>query len=239
MRVVNDLLGYKNLKIVQDTNYFSFSLDSVLIANFATLNKNTKKILDIGTGNAPIPLILTTKTDAQIFGFEIQKEIYDMALESLNLNNNNSQITLINDDIKNIADYFNAEEFDTIITNPPYFKFYEFSKLNIEEKKAIARHEITLDLKSILSISFKYLKNNGNFAMVYRTERLTEVLSLMSEYRLEPKKITFIYPKHDSSSNLFLVEGIKNAKNGLKEVKSLIVHDNNGNYTKEVKKYFN
>ena len=87
MRVTNYLLGYKDLKIVQDNEMFNFSLDSVLLPNFVTLNKNIAKILDIGCGNAPIPLILSTKTDADITGVEIQKDVYDLALESININN--------------------------------------------------------------------------------------------------------------------------------------------------------
>ena len=95
MKVINDLLGYENLKIIQDTNFFSFSLDSVLLPNFFTLDKSVKKILDIGTGNAPIPLILSTKTDAKITGVEIQKEVYDLALESISINKKEEQINIV------------------------------------------------------------------------------------------------------------------------------------------------
>lgn len=95
MKVVNDLLGYKNFKIVQNDEWFVFSLDSVLLPNFVRLNKSDKAILDIGTGNAPIPLILSTKTDAIIYGIEIQKDVYDMAVESVNLNSCSNQIKLI------------------------------------------------------------------------------------------------------------------------------------------------
>ena len=102
MKVVNDLLGYKNFKIVQNDEWFVFSLDSVLLPNFVRLNKSDKAILDIGTGNAPIPLILSTKTDAIIYGIEIQKDVYDMAVESVNLNSCSNQIKLINDDVNNI-----------------------------------------------------------------------------------------------------------------------------------------
>ena len=66
MKVVNSLLNYSNLKIVQDDEFFNFSLDSVLLPNFVTIKKDTKKILDLGTGNAPIPIILSTITDAKI-----------------------------------------------------------------------------------------------------------------------------------------------------------------------------
>ena len=103
MQVINDLLGYKNLKIYQDTDMFNFSLDSVLLPNFITINKNTQKILDIGTGNAPIPIILSTKTKAQIIGVEIQKEVYELAQKSIEINNlENDKINLIKFEMQKI-----------------------------------------------------------------------------------------------------------------------------------------
>lgn len=238
MKVVNDLLGYDGLKIVQNTEYFSFSLDSVLLANFVTIDKKTKNVLDIGTGNAPIPMILSTKEIKKIFGFEIQPEIFEMAQESLKINSLSEKIQIFNDDIKNISKYFEPEFFDLIVTNPPYFKIHELSKLNIQKNKAIARHELFLKLEDIISIAFKYLKNNGRFAMVYRTERITEVLSTMQKNKIEPKRITFIFSKEGCSSNLFLVEGMKNSKPGLKSLNYIFTHKSNGEYTDEIKKFF-
>ena len=102
MEVINYLLDYKNLKIVQDTDMFSFSLDSVLLANFVTLNKNISSILDIGCGNAPIPMILSTKTSASITGVEIQKAVYDLAVKGVSINNLSDRISLINSDINDL-----------------------------------------------------------------------------------------------------------------------------------------
>lgn len=238
MKVQNDLLGYEGLKIIQNTEYFSFSLDSVLLPNFVKLPKNCMNILDIGTGNAPIPLILTTKTDAIITAIEVQKEIYEMAQETIEINGLIDRIKLINDDVNNINKYYKPEHFDVILSNPPYFKVGELSKKNDNLIKAKARHEILLNLEQLIKIAFKYLKNDGVFAMVYRTDRLTDVLTTMRANRIEPKRITIIYPKEGMKSNLFLVEGVKNANHGIKELNSLIVHDNAGNYTAAVLKYF-
>lgn len=238
MKVVNDLLGYKNLKIVQDTSFFSFSFDSVLLPNFVSLNNSVKNILDIGTGNAPIPLILSRKTNANIYAIEIQKEVYDLAKETLEINNLDNRINLINDDVKNLNKYFKNEFFDVITCNPPYFKYEKTSKLNDVNIKSIARHEIKLDLDSLMNISFKYLKNNGILAMIHRTDRLAEILSVMRSNRIEPKRILFIYPKIGKFSNLFLVEGVKNANSGIISVDQLIAHNPDGSYTADVLKYF-
>lgn len=238
MKVINDLLGYKNLKIIQNTDFFSFSLDSILLPNFFTCDKNVKKILDIGTGNAPIPLILSQKTSSQIYGIEIQKDLYDLAVETLKINNLENRISLINDDANNLMSYFKAEDIDVILSNPPYFKVDNQSKRNVIPQKAIARHELKLNLDQLLKISYKLLKNTGKFAMVYRTERVSEVLTMMSKYRLEPKRLLFVFPKKGLPSNLFLVEGVKNAKPGIKSVNYLVAHDEDGSYTREIEKFF-
>ena len=238
MKVLNDLLGYDNLKIYQDTEWFSFSLDSVLLPNFVTLNKNTKKILDLGTGNAPIPMILSTITDAKIFGIEIQKDVYELAIESIKYNNLEDRIKIINDDMKNLDKYFNPNYFDVIISNPPYFKIEEKSKKNDNIHKVIARHEEKIKIEDIILIAKKYLDNNGIFALVHRTDRLIEILDLLKKNNLEPKRIKFIYPKKESNSNMFLIECRKNGNPGLKVEKPLYVHNNNGDYLDEINELF-
>ena len=168
MKVINYLLGYKNLKIVQDNDMFNFSLDSVLLPNFVTLNKNITKILDIGCGNAPIPLILSTKTKANIVGVEIQKKVYEMAVESVNINNLSDQIKIINMDINEFYKIEETDKYDVITCNPPFFKYTEDSNINESEYKTIARHEIKLNLQELFKIAKKLLKNNGVIGIVHR-----------------------------------------------------------------------
>lgn len=236
MKTTNYLLGYKDLKIIQDPEMFNFSLDSVLLPNFITLNENTKKILDIGTGNGPIPLILSTKTRAKIIGIEIQEEVSKMAKESVKINHLESQIEIINDDIKNKN--FESETFDAITCNPPYFEVKDTSKFNKNDYKTIARHEVKLNLEEILKISKKILKNNGVIGLVHRPERLLDILTTMRKYNIEPKKIRFVYPKKNKEANILLIEGKKNGRKGLKILPPLYSHNEDGTYTKEIKKYF-
>ena len=153
MKVINDLLDYKGLKIVQDDNYFNFSLDSVLLPNFVTIKTSTQKILDLGTGNAPIPLIFSCLNEnVHIYGVELQKKIYDLAKESVELNKLEDRITLINDNMKNLDKYFEINSFDVIVSNPPYFKIDEESNLNECLEKTIARHEKEITLDEIIEI---------------------------------------------------------------------------------------
>lgn len=238
MEVTNYLLGYKDKYIVQDTQMFNFSLDSVLLPNFVTLNKNIKNILDIGCGNAPIPLILSTKTSALITGVEIQKDVYDLAVKSVKINDLENQINIINADINELYNKFETESFDVITCNPPFFKVSEQSNLNKSDYKTIARHEVKLNLDDIFKISKKLLKNNGYIAIVHRPERLLDILESMKKYNIEPKKIQFIYPKTNMEANILLVEGKKNGNKGLKILPPIYTHLENGEYTEQIKKYF-
>lgn len=240
MKVLNDLLGYNNLKIYQDTEWFSFSLDSVLLPNFVSINKNVTKILDLGTGNAPIPMILSTIVGdkVKIYGIEIQKDLYDLAKESVEYNNLSSRIELINDDMKNLDKYFEANSFDVILSNPPYFKLEELSKKNDNTHKTIARHELKITLEDIISIAKKYLNNNGVFAMVHRTDRLIEIIELMRKNNIEPKRIRLIYPKENTNSNMVLIEGRKNGNSGLIIEEPLYIHNEDGSYLDNINKIF-
>ena len=237
-KIINDLVYFDNLKIVQNKNYFNFSLDSILLPNFAPITENTKLILDLCTGNAPVPLVLTTKTNAKIIGVELQKEVFELAKESVELNDLSEQIELINDNINNIVTKYETDTFDLITCNPPYFKHSEQSITNDNEIKSIARHEIHMELEDVFKISKKLLKNGGSICMVHRTDRLMEIIEKMKKNNIEPKRIQFIYPKINSESNLVLVDGRKNGKVGLKVLAPLYVHNEDGSYTDEVLKLF-
>ena len=238
MEVVNNLLDYEKLKIVQNTDWFKFSLDSVLLADFINVKKKDRNIIDFCTGNAPIPLFLSTKTSNSIIGVELQEEVFKLAKKSVILNNLENQIEIINEDVKNLKNKYETDTFDIISCNPPYFKVSEQTQKNENNIKAIARHEIHLNLTDIFDISRKLLKNNGSIYIVHRTDRLVEIINEMSCYNIMPKRIRFIYPFKNSESNMVLIEGRKNGNSGLKVEKPLVVHDERGNYTEEINQIF-
>ena len=238
MKVRNRLLNFGDMIIYQDNDYFLFSLDSVLLANFVTLKLTDKKIIDLCSGNAPVPMLMSFRTKARIFGVELQKYIYDMGLESIKENGLDKQIKFINEDVKNLDKIYERESFDVVTCNPPYFKYKDDSLINENEGKAIARHEVYVKLEDIISTSQYLLKNGGTFAMVHRPDRLIEIINLMQKYKKKKKKIRLVYPKENKNANMLLIEGIKNGKSGLKVEKALIVHDNNGIYVDEIRKMF-
>lgn len=238
METLNDLVGYDNLKIYQNDDWFKFSLESVLLPNFVTINLSSKKILDLCSGNAPIPLILSTRTKSKIIGVEYQKDIYDLAVKTVKINHLEDQITMINEDVKKLKEYYEGDTFDLITVNPPYFKNQELSTKNVDIHKTIARHETNITLDDILKTSSYLLKNGARFAMVHRTERFIEIINKLEKYNLIPKRIQFIYPKEDKESNLFMIECLKNGQREIKIEKPLFVHNNDGTYRDEIKKIF-
>ena len=235
MTEINYLLGYENLKIYQNNKMFKFSLDSVLLPNFVTLSSKKVKILDIGSGNAVIPLILTTRTSNHIDAIELQKEVYELGKKSIEINNLGKQISIYNQNIKDFYKNSESDIYDTITCNPPFFKLNMVS--NNSKYKTIARHEQELNLNDVFKIAKKLLKNNGNIAIVHRTERLVDIVDAMKRNNIEPKKIQFIYPKSNKPSNILLIEGTKNGNPGIKVLEPLYVYDEFNNYTKQLLKY--
>ena len=236
--VINDLVNYKNLKIFQNKDYFNFSLDSIMLPNFVHFNKKDKKILDLCTGNAPIPLIMSTKTEANIIGIEIQTEVYELAYESIKMNNLEKRITILNMDAKDYAKNENSDTFDIITCNPPYFKINENTLRNDNDIKTNARHEVLINIEDIAKIARKLLKNNSSLYIVHRSERFSEIVNILKKYNLTSKRARFIYPKITAGSNMFLLEARKNASDGLIIEKPLIVHNEDGSYTSEVLSMF-
>ena len=213
MKEINDLYDY-GYKIVQKSDYFKFSLDSMLLANFVNINMADSKLLDFCTGNCPIPIILSNSIK-NIVAFEVQKEIYELGDESLTLNNINN-VKLINDDIKNIGNYYEEGYFDIITCNPPYFKVIDSSKINDNNVKAIARHEILIKLEDIVSLAYKFLRDKGKLYIVYRPDRLMELLKLFDKYKFGVKKLQCCYNNSESLSSMILIEAMKNGQDDLK-----------------------
>lgn len=239
--IVNDLLGYEGLKIIQRPDIFNFSLDSTMLASFVTIKPSDKNIIDLGCGNGYIPIFLTLRTNAKIYGVEIQKEIAELAIRSVQLNQLESKITIIHSDMKKLHTMFNSSSFDIVICNPPYFKYQEGSNINESIYQTIARHEIYITLEEVIQVAQVLLKDKGTFAMVHRASRMIEIIQLLEQYHFAIKKLRFIYPKVNANYALaILVEAKKQGKSGdIKIEQPLYVENEDGTYTDEVLKIFN
>ena len=230
---LNDILGYKNRFIYQDDNFFSFSLDSVLLSNFCSIRKKDTKILDLCTGNGVVPFILSLRTNNKIEGVEVQDNIYDLAVKSNEKNKLDDQISFYHMDVKDFCTKDKYDSYDLITCNPPYFPYTDGSNGNVTKEKLIARHEYLINLEEIINYSSCLLKEGGNFSLIHRTDRFVEIISLLKKYNLEPKRIIFIYNKLSKGSQLFFIESQKNGETGLKIEKPFIVYNEDNTYTSE------
>ena len=237
--VIIDFLNYKDMKIIQRNDYLNFSIDSVLVSNFLTINKKRKNIMDLGTGNGVIPMLLSKRTNAKIVGIEIQDISVDLASRNMKLNKLESQVEIVKGDIKNIETQFRDQSFDAVITNPPFFKFTgDKDQLNNLDQLTYARHEILINLEDIIRAGSYLLKFRGNFTMVHRADRLIEILELMKKYKIEPKKIRFCHTTKNKGAKIILFEGLKGAEEGLVIQPPLYINNDDGSYTEEVLKMF-
>lgn len=230
-----DYLLAEDLRIIQSPSVFSFSLDAVLLSRFASIPKSPKgRIVDLCTGNGVVPLFLSARSKAKIFGVELQPRLHDMAMRSVAYNQLDEQIEIHLGDVKQAPENLGVEKYDAVTCNPPYFLAHELSEKNVSEHYAIARHEIHLTLEEAIISSSRLLKQGGKAAFVHRPERLLDIVTYMRQHRLEPKRMQLVYPKKGKEANTLLIEGIKDGKPGLKILPPVVVYEDNNEYTAEI-----
>lgn len=234
-----DDLEINNLKIIQNINGFCFGIDSVLLSDFAKDIKSGAKVVDLGTGTAIIPILLTAKTAVgHILGIEIQKNVAEMANRSVRMNNLSDKIEIINENIKSLSSKILQNKYDAIVTNPPYMKNNTgLQNENIE--KLISRHEIECTIEDIANVANILLKDKGEIYMVHRPDRLMDIVVAFRKNKLEIKKLRLVFPKKNKGANLILIKAVKNARPFLKIEEPLYVYEENGDYTEEIKKIYN
>ena len=228
-----DDLQRNGLKIIQKTDGFCFGMDAVLLSGFASV-KPGERALDLGTGTGIIPLLLSAKTKGDHFtGLEIQTEIMKMAQRSVALNGLEKKIDIIQGDIKEASRIFGAASFDVVTSNPPYMNDAHGLK-NPGDVKAIYRHEVLCTLEDVVREGTKALKPGGRFYMVHRPHRLAEIITVMRQYKLEPKRMKFVHPFADKDANMVLIEAVRGGGAWLKLEPPVIVYKEPGVYTDEI-----
>lgn len=221
------------LKIIQSAEVFSFSMDAVLLAQFAYLPLKKGQIIDLCTGNGVIPLLLSKRTEAKIEGLEIQERLFSMAQRSVTLNGLEQRIRLHHQDIKEAPDTLGFGEYDVVTCNPPYLPM-DAGEQNSNQHYTIARHELLCNLEDVVKVASQLLRPKGRASFVHRPNRLIDILSLMRKYHLEPKRLRLVHPKKGKEANMLLIEGMKDGQPDLKLLPPLIVYDEHNQYTEEL-----
>ena len=201
----------EKFKIIQKVGGYKYGEDTILLFKLfqASLNKKNIKLLDIGTGNGILPILLSdNKFLSELVGIDIQKENIDRANKALQLNKIEKNILF---ECMDIREYKKSNYFDVIISNPPYMDD-NGKKINENEHKAISRHEIKLSLNELISNAKRLLKPIGLLYFIHRTHRLVEIIKALDKNNFSIKKIIFIYSAQNNKSTMMFVEAVKGKK---------------------------
>lgn len=232
-----DDLQLDNLHIIQKKSGFRFGVDAVLLSNFATVRRN-HRVIDLCTGTGIIPFLVYGKyKPKEVIGVEIQEDMTEMARRSSLYNGIEDVVKFENKDLKDLDFLGSLGRFDVLTVNPPY-KLHNSGIVNLDDKLAIARHEVLCNLEDVIIASRKLLKDNGRMFIVHRPERLIDIFELMRKYKIEPKRVQMIHPSANKAANIVLVEGQRDGGAYLKWDPPIYVHNEDGSYTKEINKIY-
>ncbi|MFC3772406.1 tRNA1(Val) (adenine(37)-N6)-methyltransferase [Paenibacillus sp. GCM10012303] len=219
---LDDLLTH-DIRIIQSDDVFSFSLDAVLLGRFCTVPPRGR-VADLCTGNGVIPLLLSTRTKADIVGVEIQERLADMAVRNMRLNGLEERIRIVQDDLKAVHLSLGYGKFDMVTVNPPYLPVAS-GDLKTNPHIAAARHEIYCTLDDVLAACSRLVRTGGKVAMVHRPSRLAEIVCGMRQHRLEPKRMRLVHPREGEEANIVLIEAVRDGKPELRVLPPLIVYE--------------
>ncbi len=229
---LDDLL-IDGLHVIQDHSAFRFSLDAVLLAHFATVRRGDR-VVDLGTGTGIIPLLIQTRAElSNVVGIEIQPSVADRASRSVQYNRLEHMVSIIQGDLRQISCVLPGYRADLVTCNPPYLPVGK-GDASPNSSVALARHEVCCTLVDVVSAASYLLGSGGRFALIHRPERLVELLTTMARLRLEPKRLRLVHPQVTHPPKMVLVEGIRDARPGLKVLPPLIVADASG-YSAEIR----
>ena len=224
-----DDLQRNGYQIIQKKDGFCFGMDAVLLSGFAAV-KPGEKAIDLGTGTGIIPILLEAKYEGEHYtGLEIQDEVAEMAARSVALNHLEEKVSIVKGDIKEASRLFGAASFDVVTSNPPYM-----NDAHGLLPKAIARHEVLCTLDDVAREAAKLLRPGGRFYMVHRPHRLIEIITALTKYKLEPKRMKMVHPFVDKEANMVLIEAVRGGKSMIMMEAPIVVYREPGVYTQEI-----
>ncbi|MFH1880512.1 MAG: tRNA1(Val) (adenine(37)-N6)-methyltransferase [Bacillota bacterium] len=232
-----DDLQNNGLRILQKKTGFRFGMDSVLLAHFARV-KPRETVVDLGTGSAVLPLLLSQNEKTAAFhAFEWQNDVAEMASRSVQYNQLSERITIHCKDLRNADHILGKASAHVVVCNPPYGKKDNVIP-NVSETKRLSRHETDCKITDILSAAASILKNQGRLYMTFPSHRMLELFDCMRQNHLEPKRLRMVCAKASKAPYLLLAEGVKNARPMLHWLPPLIVYNEDGTETGELKRIY-
>ena len=234
--VTFDSLFSGAIKLLQHRRGYRFSVDAPILASFVRL-KRGERVVDLGTGNGVILLILARRFPqaGEMVGVEIQEGLAELASRNVELNGLGGLIRVLHGDIRECRRLFGPESFDVVVSNPPYYPLGR-GRINPEDERAIARHEVMATVGDVVEASRYLLKGGGRVYYVYPARRAVTLLAEMRRRSIEPKRMRWVHPFPAKGAEMVLVEGVKGAKEGLEVEPPLVVQDAEGGYTEEMER---
>ena len=235
--VTADTFFSGRLRVHQARSGYRFSIDAVLLAN-AVQPKAGQSVIDLGTGCGIIPLILSFRFPGiYIHGVEVQQELADLANLNVQANGLQDWIRVIHKDVRRLTHEDTDGTADWVVANPPYRRALS-GRINPNSQKALARHEIALDLPQLIQTTKRVLKTRGRFVMIYPADRMSDVFAHMRAAAIEPKWLQGIYSREGEAAKLFLVQGVNAGRPGLTLASPVVVYQKDGTYTPAVQAMF-
>lgn len=236
-RLTRDTFFNGKVTVKQERVGYRFSIDAVILAHHVRPRPG-ERVVDLGTGCGIVPLIVAYRHPAtHMFGIEIQKELADIADDNVRENGMQETVRIVHRDMQTIQPAMFQGPVDIVVSNPPFHKAAS-GRINPNQQRAVARHEIRVTLLDVVKAAGDILKTAGLFVLVYTSERLPELVQHMRACRIEPKNVRFIHSRKDSESKLMMMEGIKQGRPGLKVGSPIVIYNEDGTYTKEVADMF-
>jgi len=233
-----DELFNGRLRIIQKKAGYRFSIDAILLAHFAS-QLSADSIIDLGTGSGIIPLILARKmTASTIVGVEVQETMADMAKRTIALNGYAERVSILHKDLRDLHKCFSSSSFDLVISNPPYYPVKN-GRINPDEQKAIARHEIMAKAEDVISISHYLVKPAGLVVIIFPAKRLSDLLCSLQACDLKPELLQIIYSRKHDEGRLVIVESCKGGNPELEIKKPFFVYETEGVYSEEMQRIYN
>lgn len=235
--ITSDTFCNGKIFVSQPAVGYRFSIDSIILAGFFR-PQASERVLDIGTGCGIIPLVLAQRfPNLKLIGVELQSSLATIATRNIERNGMQDKISIITQDMRELNVNTIGGAVDHIISNPPYRPALS-GRINPHPQKAIARHELTMNLSQLMAVSRSLLRVGGKFLMVYPSERLADVIFQMRHNDIEPKRLHMIFPKENGPANLFVIEGIRAGNPGIQELTSFVIYQSNNEYSNAMAKMF-
>lgn len=230
-------LQINGAKIIQNHAYYTFANDPILLVNFARIKKNSV-VVDLCSGSGIIALLVALKSQVNVvYGMEIQQVMADMAMRSVEINNLQNKVQIIQDRIQNYSTHLKKASVDVVFCNPPYFKVG--SKKQCENDiKTIARHEVQVTLNEVVKVASELINSKGEFYLVHQVDRLQDICALCDKYKLAIKEMMLVQATQNKPPHLVLIKAVKDGANEVKILPNLILNNTNGSFTTKVIKMY-